>query len=289
MTKWIEDSEQRDEQVDQRGRRTAEQRIVRSRDFSGTAQLADLPAEQRRESGELLPGGDRVAAEQKLRDAGELEDGVEAARVNRVKISDLSTDARQKLDEQLAELDTRHAGNPDSPKARGDRGEAIACAAIAELGLPTEQGWREVQSVVDGKYDTVHGIDLLAVMDGKPVIVEVKYHQRPILSDYVLREFRERAAQDSFLEMGDGWTRDRWRQLLANADRKVELARSGLKNAYLNPANFTSDESPLWADILASKRVVVLSEPGSDGVNRTLVRQALQRSIAPGNIMTIEV
>lgn len=289
MTRRSEESERRGEQSELEAHRAAEAWIAQTSDYSGAQGPVELPAERRRETDVAQLGGDEAAAEQKLRDTVALTEQLEAARANTLDIAELSASAQQELTRQLRDVEAHHAEHPDSPKARGDHGEAIARAAIGDRGLPTERGWRKVEAVVDGKYDAVHGIDLVAVMDGRPVIIEVKNQQRPVLSEYCLKEFGHDASQDSFLEMGDDWTRTRWRQLLGDSTKRAELMRAGVKSEYLSRARLEDTSLPQWADILSSKRIVVLSDSESAGVNRTLVRQAQERMIAPGHILTIEV
>lgn len=264
-----------------------EKRLSCAREFSGKAQSIE-PGEQKLDA--VLSSGDRSAGhEQLVKEATTRSEELEAARQHQISIADLSQGARTELQRDLQAIDAKYANNPDSTKAKGDRGEAIARVAIEERGLPTETGWRDVDAVVAGQYDGVHGIDLVAVQDGKPVVIEVKYHHRPILAEHEEKELGLEGKLATNLEMGDGWTRRRWQALLRDDEKRLELALAGVDSSYLTEANFATADSTAWKAILSNKRVVVISDPGSEGVNGTLMRQAHERNIAPHHILTVEM
>jgi hypothetical protein len=263
-----------------------ENRIARARDVDVRSTIGD--ADRAVETGDNdLP--DAAAAERALGAADARREQRTIARSHHIDLAELSHLAHGELQANLRAIEARYAENPRSTRAQGDRGEAIALATIKEFGLPVAGGWREIDTVIAGQYDAVHGIDLVAVVDGKPVPIEVKYHQRPTLSDYPLTVFGNEAELPANLEMGDGWIRNRWRALLENPEKRLELARAGLKSSYLSPANFADDTSPAWGEVLSNRRVAVISDRGTEAVNGTIVRQAGERNIPPHHILTIDV
>lgn len=184
---------------------------------------------------------------------------------------------------------------------------------------------RPVNQVVAGQYDHSHGIDIVAVRDGKPLIVEVKsIWSEGGIASLTKKEVKipeggvEKAASkpaegtleealdmDSakpggMQQMDDAWVRDRWLALIQDERIRLALDDAGVHSNYLDttilyatldaPAKRLARKAELWQNILQQKHVVVVSHrPAESLIDKTLVEQATNRNIRVERIFTIKV
>lgn len=164
----------------------------------------------------------------------------------------------------------------------GESGEQIAKTALEnEPGLLKNPDGSDMQlkGVADGKFDNVHGIDLVgADKDGKPVIIEVKstIHDRALETKACTSI--ETGDESQAYQMDDNWVKDRWGKLIDTPAGVQKLHSAGVDEKYLDRTNFEKNPD-LWNDILERKAVVVVGPNGKQGVGDNMPEQCQERNI----------
>jgi len=193
-------------------------------------------------------------------------------------------DATKQALEQEGLLD-----RPLKGRQAGDDAEKYARTVLEKEGLPNADGHREhLLGVTEGQFSGTHGIDLIGVSEKhSPVPIEVKEVQQG-QADLRDRPLTSVESKDGtpVKQMDDTWTRDRYRRLIENPEKRKELWEQGVGAKYLNPRNFARDDAKLWSDILPEKTVATVSPQGDKAVGTTLLEQARDRNV--GRIVSIK-
>lgn len=210
-------------------------------------------------------------------------------------------DASTPGEAQVAEVDLNHSSSPELQRSfhqngvleeplNGKTGEAIAKTVLEhEPGLLNDVNGNpvEVENMVDGFYDGVHGADLIAVDKlGRPYCIEVKTVNmgKAHLNQEGLKSIKG-AHGETVTQMDDEWVRDRWRRVAFDDENAMKLLDAGVDPKYLDPDRMGNDSS-LWDEILGTKMVVVVSPHGEDAVGGYLENQCNQRNVH--NIVSVK-
>ena len=193
----------------------------------------------------------------------------------------------------------------------GKKAESLSLIVLENQGIPDGNGeLRALDNVIPGQHNRQgHGIDLIGVVDGQPVPIEVKKRagkgdsmgkggirettMEPETLDLVtsvlherqhnpamINEIRQRLARGepdpalSRKQMAELWTRDSWIKLVKNDTRRAELEQAGIKSEYLDLNNLKAADSPQWRALLNERKTVIVSS-GKEGVSNTLMREAV--------------
>jgi len=251
-------------------REQAEKRIAEARDASAKAGAPEalMDNEQfRMELGEQhFP--EAVEAEARLSRAQDLGE----PKVPEIDVAGASDATKQTLGQE---------GLINRPLS-GDEAEKYAKTVLEKEGLPNPDGSRErLLGVTEGQCSGRHGIDLVGVSEKhSPMPIEVKEIQQSQahLNDEPLTSVESKDGT-SVKQMDDTWTRDRYRRLIENPEKRKELWDKGVGAKYLNPRNLARDDARLWSDILPEKTVATVSPRGDEAIGPKLLEQSRDRDI----------
>lgn len=158
-------------------------------------------------------------------------------------------------------------GLPTASAEQGPRliGEAYEDAVKGALEKGEVKGLPETKAI-SGHYDGQHGIDLVGVKDGKPIIIEAGGGRTKRLEVVVIEHANVR-------QMSWEWIQDRWLKLIDRNRKKVELEQLGIKPEYLN-AEMLKAQPGLWEDFtrhIIIRRSARLKGATKAGIERTEV------------------
>lgn len=131
-------------------------------------------------------------------------------------------DGRELSNHQIAPL-VKSLSESTNPNVAADAFELLARRQFETGAMRVRAGLKPGSTVIDGRFDRIHGIDGIGVgNDGRPIIFEFTIDRAKRLS---------RTG-----ELSPQWTAERWNRLVAAQPDKIqELVRDGMDPAYVRP------------------------------------------------------